>query len=115
MVNNDFFIIIYTLLVAFCGATCKEINDKTHDNTESFRIFFGEIMLHGFSGWLVGLYSIKYVNNDLITITIFSGLGGLFGFALVKKVYMRIFPSNDTNSKEDKDNGEDNNDKIDDG
>lgn len=93
MINNDFFIIVYSLLIAFFGATCKEINDKTRDNTESFSIFFGEIMLHGFSGWIVGLYSIKYINNDLISITIFSGLGGLFGFHAVKMVYKRLFPN----------------------
>ena len=99
MNNNDFFIIVYPLIIAFFGAICKEINDKTHDNTESFSIFFGEIMLHGFSGWIVGLYSIKYYSSDLISITMFAGLGGLFGFELVKKIYTRVFPNNGKSSK----------------
>lgn len=92
MVNNDFFIILYSLLIAFFGATCKEINDKSRDSTESFNMFFGEIMLHGFSGWIIGLYSIKYISNDIISITIFSGVGGLMGFQLIKVIYKRLFP-----------------------
>ena len=90
MFNNGFSDIIYTLLIAFFGALCKEINDKTH-TSESFPIFFGEILLHGFSGWLVGLCANKYLNlTDIRSITIFAGIGGLFGYDLVKIILKMI-------------------------
>ena len=84
MNNHDFFNIAYTLIISFFGALCKEINDKTKQH-ESLSVFFGEILLHGFSGWIVGLAANKYLGlTDFTSITIFAGVGGLFGFDLVK-------------------------------
>lgn len=84
MNNNGFSIIIYSLIISFFGAFAKETNYKSKSR-ESFNIFFGEIILHGFSGWIVGLGLCKYLNvTDLISITIFAGVGGLFGYNLVK-------------------------------
>lgn len=90
MGNNGFSNIIYTMLISFFGALCKEINDKSH-TSESFSIFFGEILLHGFSGWLFGLSANKYFGlTDLTVITIFAGIGGLFGYDLIKIVLKMI-------------------------
>jgi hypothetical protein len=86
MNNNGFSNIIYTLMISFFGALAKEINDKSHTN-ESFNIFFGEIILHGFSGWIFGLLATKYLGwTDMASITIAAGIGGLFGFDLLKVV-----------------------------
>ena len=86
MNNNGFSNIIYTLMISFFGALCKEINDKSHTN-ESFNIFFGEIVLHGFSGWIFGLIATKYLGwTDITSLTIAAGIGGLFGFDLMKLV-----------------------------
>lgn len=86
MNEHGFFNIIYTLVISSFGALCKEINDTTKKH-ESLSIFFGEIILHGFSGWIFGLIATKYYGfTDLTSITIFAGIGGLFGFDLVKAI-----------------------------
>ena len=83
--NNSFSTILYAAIIAFFGAIAKEINDKSKDKTESFSMFFGEVVLHGFSGWIVGLIAIKYLRStDIISITIYAGIGGLFGYDLAK-------------------------------
>jgi hypothetical protein len=90
MNNNGFSNIIYTLMISVFGAFAKEINDKSKTN-ESFNIFVGEIVLHGFSGWIVGLCANKYLGlTDYTSITIFAGIGGLFGFDLVKVITKMI-------------------------
>ena len=105
MNEHDFFNIIYTLIIASFGALCKEINDNSKQH-ESLSIFFGEIILHGFSGWIVGLIANKYLGlMDLTSITIFAGIGGLFGFDLIKlvgRLALSIF-ANSKNIKIDKD------------
>lgn len=84
MNDHGFFNIIYTLVISSFGALCKEINDTSKEH-ESLSKFFGEIVLHGFSGWIVGLIANKYLGlTDLTSITIFAGIGGLFGFDLIK-------------------------------
>ena len=84
MDNNGFSNIMYTLMISFFGAMAKEINDKSKTN-ESFSIFFGEIILHGFSGWIFALISSKYLGwTDITSLTIAAGIGGLFGFDLIK-------------------------------
>ena len=84
---HDFFNIMYTLVISYFGAIAKEINDKTKEH-ESLSKFFGEIILHGFSGWIVGLTANKYLGlDDCTSITIFAGLGGLFGFDLLKFMF----------------------------
>lgn len=86
MKDNDFFNIVYTLIISIFGALAKEINDKAKIH-ESLSIFFGEIILHGFSGWIFGLIAQKYLGlTDMASVTIFAGIGGLFGFDLVKLV-----------------------------
>jgi hypothetical protein len=83
--NNSFSTILYAAIIAFFGAIAKEINDKSKDKTESFPMFFGEVFLHGFSGWIVGLIAIKYLGStDITSITIYAGVGGLFGYDLAK-------------------------------
>lgn len=82
--ENGFFNIVYTAVVAVCGALAKEINDQAKGE-ESFKVFIAEVVLHGFSGWIVGLIATKYLHlTDLTSITIFAGIGGLFGYDLVK-------------------------------
>jgi len=89
--NNNFSTILYTAIIAFFGAISKEINDKSKDNTESFFIFFAEVILHGFSGWIVGLFAVKYLkSSDIISITIYAGVGGLFGYDLAKVVLKTV-------------------------
>ena len=98
MNDHGFFNIIYTLVISSFGALCKEINDKTKEH-ESLYIFFGEIILHGFSGWIVGLIAnVKLGLTDLTSITIFAGIGGLFGFDLLKFI-ARLAIGMYTNSK----------------
>lgn len=96
MENNGFSNIIYTLMISFFGALAKEINDKSKTK-ESFNIFFGEIILHGFSGWIVALAASKYLGwEDFTSLTIVAGIGGLFGFDLLKilfKIGLRILAS----------------------
>lgn len=97
--DNSFSTILYTAVISFFGAICKEINDKSKDGTETFSIFFGEIILHGFSGWIVGLMANKYFGlTDLSSITIYAGIGGLFGYDLVK-ILLKIILTIVTNSK----------------
>ena len=73
-------------MISFFGALCKEINDKPHTN-ESFNIFFGEIVLHGFCGWIFALIMQKFAGwTDMTSMTIAAGVGGLFGFNLIKLV-----------------------------
>lgn len=84
MNNNSFSNIIYTLMISFFGALAKEINDKSHTQ-ESFNIFFGEIILHGFSGWIFALIAQKFLKwEDMTSLTILAGIGGLFGFQGLK-------------------------------
>ena len=86
MNDHGFFNIAYTFLISISGALAKEINDKAKGH-ESLSVFFGEIILHGFSGWIFGLMAQKYLGlTDFTSITIFAGIGGLFGFDLVKMV-----------------------------
>jgi hypothetical protein len=96
MNNNGFSNIIYTLMISFFGALAKEINDKSKTN-ESFNIFFGEIILHGFSGWIFALITSKYLGwTDMNSLTIAAGIGGLFGFDLMKlvlKIGVKLFAS----------------------
>lgn len=81
---NSFSNIAYMAMIAFFGAVCREINDKSKTQ-ESFGVFFGEIFFHGFSGWMTGLVAFKYLDfTDLIGMTLSSGVGGLFGFDLLK-------------------------------
>ena len=106
MDNNGFFNIIYTLVISYFGALCKEINDKTKEN-ESLSRFFGEIILHGFSGWIIGLTANKYVGlSDLTSVTIFAGIGGLFGFDLLKilaRLALNMFANSKNIKIDDKD------------
>lgn len=96
MNNNGFSNIIYTLMISFFGALAKEINDKSKTQ-ESFNIFFGEIILHGFSGWIVALAASKYLGwEDFTSLTIVAGIGGLFGFDLMKlllKIGLKVLAS----------------------
>lgn len=106
MNDHGFFNIIYTLVISSFGALCKEINDKTKEH-ESFSRFFGEIILHGFSGWIVGLTATKgFGLNDITWITIFAGTGGLFGFDLIK-VLLKLFLDILANSRNVKINDDD--------
>lgn len=99
--NNGFSNIIYTLMISFFGALAKEINDKSHTN-ESFSIFFGEIILHGFSGWIFALWMSKNFGwTDINSLTIVAGVGGLFGFDLLKiaiKIAIKSYDSSKNNT-----------------
>lgn len=101
--GNGFFNILYTAIVAIAGALAKEINDKAKDK-ESFPVFVSEVILHGFSGWIGALLAIKYTNSmDILSYTIFAGLGGLFGYDLIKVIFKMVvdkFASIKTNDKE---------------
>ena len=88
--GNGFFNILYTAIVAIAGALAKEINDRAKNN-ESFKVFVSEVIFHGFSGWISALLAIKYSNSmDILSITIFSGLGGLFGYDLIKVIFKMV-------------------------
>lgn len=90
MNTNGFGNILYTAVIAFFGALAKEINDKTTTD-ETFSRFFGQVILHGFSGWIVGLCANKYLGlTDMTSITIFAGIGGLFGYDLIKIILKMI-------------------------
>ena len=90
MHNDGFSNIIYTAVIALFGAIAKEINDKATTD-ETLSVFFSQIILHGFSGWIVGLCANKYLGlTDLTSITIFAGIGGLFGYDLVKVLFKII-------------------------
>ena len=98
----DFSTILYTAMIAFFGAISKEINDKSKDKNESFSVFFGEVVLHGFSGWIVGLFATKFLKaSDIISLTIYAGIGGLFGYDLVKIILKMILTTISKNNKFD--------------
>lgn len=88
--GNGIFLMLYTAIVAIAGALAKEINDKAKTK-ENFTIFVSEVILHGFSGWICGLLAMKYFNViDLISTTIYAGIGGLVGYDLVKVVFKMV-------------------------
>ena len=120
MDNHGFFNILYTLAISTFGALAKEINDKSKTH-ESMSVFFGEIVLHGFSGWIFALAATSYLGlTEFNQITIAAGVGGLFGFDLLKivmKVGLKLIASakdiklndsdlnlDDKDNKKDKDN-----------
>lgn len=102
MNEHGFFNILYTLVISYFGALCKEINDKTKQR-ESLSVFFGEIVLHGFSGWIFGLMANSYLKlTDITSITIFAGVGGLFGYDLVKAITKKFLKEKGVNLEDDK-------------
>ena len=108
MGDNNFSNILYTAAIAIFGALAKEINDKSTTN-ETLSVFFSEIILHGFSGWIVGLAANKYFGfTDLTSITIWAGIGGLFGYDMVKVLY-KILVTSIANSRNVKLNESDTN------
>lgn len=81
-IDNDHFNILYVALVSFFAAFCKEINDKARTK-EDFSMFIGEVALHGFSGWLLGVIACKWL-TDVESITFVAGVGGLLGYNLIQ-------------------------------
>lgn len=107
-IDSNFFNVLYAALVSFFGALCKEINDRSR-NKENLGVFIGEVLLHGFSGWVVGMTAVRWFNiTDAIGLSICAGIGGLLGFDLVK-VLSKILITSVANSRNVKLNEEDTN------
>lgn len=80
--KEGFFKVLYICIISFFGATAKQINTDINDvATKNVTNLFKRVFFHGFSGWLFGLAAVKYLNiNDLTSITVCAGIGGLFGY-----------------------------------
>jgi len=79
---DDMYSFLWIAAVGFFAAFSKEIHDKAQAK-ETFQEFISEILLHGFSGWLIGIAATRFT-DDLAIITVVSGVGGLFGFTILK-------------------------------
>ena len=83
--NNDFLTMLWIAVCGFFSAFCKEINDRAY-NKETTAVFIGEIMLHGVSGTLIGIFASNFTDK-LSLITCAAGVGGIFGYNLLKVIF----------------------------
>jgi hypothetical protein len=79
---DELYSFLWIAAIGFFAAFSKEIHDRAHTK-ETFQEFIGEILLHGFCGWLIGIAATRFT-DDLAIITVVSGVGGLFGFTILK-------------------------------
>lgn len=81
--SNDFFTMLWIMICSYFAAFCKEINDKAHNTEETVFMVISEILLHGLSGTIIGVY-VSYQTDSVALITCAAAVGGMFGYNLLR-------------------------------